>query len=226
MLQKSEKKLTKMRYHYANQEYIILNKCPHCNLDIHPTVENRYRFENKNFHIFILSLTCPSCRKDYFVVNNCEKSVDDRNRYLFTIPHYSLQNETLIQNTSKKFQNLYSQSVQAEIQGHDDIAFFGYIKSLEVLVKDIAIIEHPDSEDIVLFSSLIQCLEKFHSTNIHLFSKRLLEVLKNDYLHYQKGPEFAKYTGLVKDCIDYFLLYLELLQKTLPINIHRREKEA
>ena len=124
----------------------------------------------------------------------------------------------------RRIQNLYTQSIHAELQGNDDIAFFGYIKSLEVLVKDIAIIEHPDSEDMVLFSSLIQCLEKFHSTNIHLFSKKLLEVLKNDYLHYQKGPEFSSYTELVKDCIDYFLLYLELLQKTFSLNDKRTEK--
>ncbi|MFC5541914.1 hypothetical protein ACFPOH_09075 [Ureibacillus suwonensis] len=226
MMQKKENKLTKTKYHYDNREYIILNKCPHCNLDIHPTVENTYRFENKSFHIHVLSLTCPSCRNDYFVVNKCEALSNAQNQYLFTIPEYTFRNESLIQNTSKKFQNLYTQSVHAELHGNHDIAFFGYIKSLEVLVKDIVIIEHPDSEDTVLFSSLIHCLEKFHSTNIHLFSKKLLEVLKNDYLHYQKGPEFSSYTELVKDCIDYFLLYLELLQKTFSLNEKRKEKEA
>ncbi|MEJ9279671.1 hypothetical protein [Ureibacillus thermosphaericus] len=226
MMQKNEKKLTKVQYNHDNREYIILNKCPHCNLDIHPTVENIYRFENKSFEIHILSLTCPSCRKDYFVVNNCGELNNKQERYLLTIPGHTFQDVSLIQNTSKKFQNLYTQSTHAELQGNDDIAFFGYIKSLEVLVKDIAMIEHPDSEDMVLFSSLIQCLEKFHSTNIHLFSKKLLEVLKNDYLHYQKGPEFSSYTELVKDCIDYFLLYLELLQKTFSLNDKRTEKEA
>lgn len=227
MMQKNEKKLVKIKYNHDNEEYIILNKCPHCNLDIHPTVENKYQFENKNFKLHILSLTCPSCRKDYFAVNDFREYVHGVDKYLFTIPEHSFHDESLIQNTSKKFQNLYTQSVNAELLGHEDIAFFGYIKSLEVLVKDIAIIEHPDSEDTVLFSSLIQCLEKFHSTNIHLFSKKLLEVLKNDYLHYQKGPEFYTYSELVKDCIDYFLLYLELLQKTFSLNERRsKEKEA
>ncbi|MFC5560021.1 hypothetical protein ACFPN4_13160 [Ureibacillus thermophilus] len=218
MMKKKEKKLTKIKYLYDHREYIILNKCPHCNLDIHPTLENTHHFENKNFHIHALSFVCPSCRKDYFVINHSEKLSNAQNQYILTIPEYTFRNEMLIQNTSKKFQNLYTQSVQADLHGHDDLAFFGYIKSLEVLVKDIAIIEHPDSEDTVLFSSLIQCLEKFHSTNIHLFSKKLLEVLKNDYLHYQKGPEFSTFTELVKDCIEYFILYLELLQKTFSLN--------
>ena len=66
-------------------------------------------------------------------------------------------------------------------------------------------------------------------SRINLNNKALyqLEVLKNDYLHYQKGPEFYTYSELVKDCIDYFLLYLELLQKTFSLNERRsKEKEA
>ena len=173
MMQKHEKKLIKTKYNHDQNEYIVLNKCPHCDLEIHPTVEKSYRIENKSYVIHILSLLCPSCRKDYFTLNDFRAHTTDEDKYLFTIPEYSFSDESLIQNTSKKFQNLYIQAVNSELLGHHDIAFFGYIKSLEILVKDIAIIEHPDSEDMVLFSNLIQCLEKFHSKNIHLFSKKL-----------------------------------------------------
>lgn len=224
-MQKHEKKLKKIQYDYDQQEYIVLNKCPHCNLEIHPTTENTYFLENNSFKLSVISLTCPSCKKDYFIFNDARNEASYNEKYLVSIPKYGFNDSSLIKNTSKKFQNLFTQSTNCELLGYYDIAFFGYIKSLEILLKDIAILEHPDSEDIILFCNVIACLEQFHSTNIHLFSKKLLEVLKNDYLHYQKNADFYEYSELVKDCIDYFLLYLELLLKTLSLNEHRKASE-
>ncbi|KGR75574.1 hypothetical protein [Ureibacillus sinduriensis] len=224
-MQKHEKKLKKVQYDYENRQYIIINKCPHCNLEIHPTTENTYSFENNSIKLSVISLTCPSCKNDYFILNDDRIEAAANEKYLFSVPKYSFNESTLIKNTSNKFQNLYNQSTNCELLGYYDIAFFGYIKSLEILLKDIAILEHRDSEDIILFCNVIACLEQFHSTNIHLFSKKLLEVLKNDYLHYQKTSDFFNYSVLVKDCIDYFLLYLELLLKTLSLNENRKASE-
>lgn len=219
--EKNENEINKIQYNYNNQEYIILNKCPHCNLEIHPTVGNSYSFENNSLNIKALSLNCPSCKKDYFIFNDFREDVSLNEQYLLSIPALDFKGNTLVQNTSSNFQNLYSQSVNSELQGFYDIAFFGYIKSLEILIKDIAILEHPESEDTILFSNLITCLERYHSTNIHLFSNKLLDVLKNDYLHYKTSSNFTSYIELVKDCIDYFLLYLELLLKTFTLNANK-----
>lgn len=224
-MQKHEKKIKKIQYEHNNQEYIVLNKCPHCNLDIYPNTENTYHIDNNNFKLIVLSLTCPSCKKEYFVLNDARNETTSNEKYVISIPNFRFTESTLLKNTSKKFQTLYSQSTNCEILGYYDIAFFSHIKSLEVLLKDIAILEHPESEDMILFSNVIECLERFHATNIHLFSKKLLEVLKNDYLHYQKSTDFYAYTELVKDCIDYFLLYLELLLKTLTLNEPRKTLE-
>ena len=224
-MQRNEKKLKKIHYDHENQEYIVLNKCPNCNLEIHPTTENTYLLENNNFKLSVISLTCPSCKKDYFIFNDGRSEAATKEKYLVSIPKYGFSESSLINNTSKKFQNLYTQSTNCELLGYYDLAYFGYIKSLEILLKDIAILEHPDSEDIILFCNVISCLEQFHSTNIHLFSKKLLEVLKNDYLHYEKNSDFYTYSELVKDCIDYFLLYLELLLKTLNLNATKKASD-
>ncbi len=58
-MQTNENKLMKTQYEYDNQEYIILNKCPHCNLDIHPTALNKYNFENNTFNITVLIINLP-----------------------------------------------------------------------------------------------------------------------------------------------------------------------
>lgn len=217
-MQRHETKLKKIQYEYDNQEYIVINKCPHCNLDIHPYAENSYYLENSSYKIGVISLSCPSCKKHYFIFNDFGEGLQSNEKYLISIPKYGFNENSLIKNTSNKFKKLYTQSINSEILGYADIAFFGYIKSLEILLKDIAILEHPESEDEILFCNLTTCLEQFHATNIHLFSKKLLEVLKSDYLHYQKTPDFHIYTELIKDCIDYFLLYLELLLKTITLN--------
>ncbi|RTQ94629.1 hypothetical protein [Lysinibacillus telephonicus] len=217
-MQNHETKLKKIHYEYDNQEYIVINKCPHCNLDIHPNPESSHSLENGSFKIGVISLSCPSCKKHYFIFNDFGNEVVSSDKYLISIPKYGFNESSLIKNTSSTFQKLYIQSINSEILGYNDIAFFGFIKSLEILLKDIAILEHPESEDEILFCSLTTCLEQFHATNIHLFSKKLLEVLKSDYLHYQKSPDFYVYTELIKDCIDYFLLYLELMLKTITLN--------
>ncbi|CAM5206018.1 CpXC motif protein OS=Ureibacillus acetophenoni OX=614649 GN=SAMN05877842_11177 PE=4 SV=1 [Ureibacillus acetophenoni] len=217
-MQNNENKLMKIQYEYDNQEYIIINKCPHCNLDIHPTVENRYNFENNTYKISTLSLSCPSCKRDYFIINHFDNVGAPNERFIMSIPKYSFNENALVKNTSQKFQQLYMQSINSELLGHLDLAFFGYVKSLEILIKEIAIFQHPESEDVILFSNLNTCLEQFHSTNMHLFSKKLLEILKNDYLYYYKTPDFHTSSELVKDCINYFLLYLEMLLKTYSLN--------
>lgn len=221
VMKKNENEINKIHFDYGDREYIILNKCPHCNLEIHPTVENSYSFENNSFNIKAVSLSCPSCKNEYFIFNDFREDVLSNVKYLLSIPAFDFKGNTLVQNTSKNFQNLYSQSVNCELQGFYDISFFGYIKSLDILIKDIAILEHPESEDDILFSNLITCLERYHSTNIHLFSNKLLDVLKNDYLHYQTSSNFHPYINLLKDCIDYFLLYLELLLKTFSLNSNK-----
>ncbi|RUL53594.1 hypothetical protein [Lysinibacillus antri] len=222
-MQKHETKLKKIHYEYLDLEYIVINKCPHCNLDIHPNAENTYFLQNNTFQIRVLSLACPSCKEQYFILNDfSEDATAIHAKYLGSIPKYGFNENSLVKNTTKKFQNLYTQSINAEILGNQDIAFFGYIKSLEILLKDIAILEHPENEDAILFCSLTACLEQYHATNIHLFSKKLLEVLKCDYLHYQKTDAFFTYAELVKDCIDYFLLYLELLLKTINLNENQK----
>lgn len=217
-MQNNENKLMKIQYEYDNQEYIIINKCPHCNLDIHPSVQNKYYFENNTYKVTALSLTCPSCKRDYFIFNDFRDENNGLEKFIVSTPKYGFSENALVKNTSKKFQNLYMQSINSELLGHVDIAFFGYVKSLEILIKEIATVQHPESEDVILFSNLISCLEQFHATNMHLFSKKLLEILKNDYLFYYKNEDYQSSLELVKDCINYFLLYLELLLKTFTQN--------
>lgn len=218
IMQNHDEKLKKMTYEYDNQEYIILNQCPHCHQDIYPTTKTPYSLENKNLSIRVLSLECPSCKNEYFVFNDFMET-SSRSKYLISFPKFNFSdNSSLLKSTSQKFQNLYAQSVNAELLGHLDLAFFGYVKSLEILIKDIAILEHPESEDDILFSHLITCLEQYHARNMHLFSGKLTEILKNDYLYYQKSTDFQAYSELVKDFIDYFLHYLELLLKTQSLN--------
>ena len=111
-------------------------------------------------------------------MNDFRDEASSSEKYLVSIPKYGFNENSLLKNTSKKFQSLYSQSINSELLGYQDIAFFGYVKSLEILIKDIAILEHPKAEDDILFTNLIECLQQFHSTNIHLFFKKAIRNIK------------------------------------------------
>lgn len=216
-MQKYDEKLKKVTYECDNQEYIILNKCPYCNLDIHPNTDASYSLKNNNHIVNVLSLKCPSCKNDYFIFNDFSDGTLSNEKYIASFPRYGFSgNSSLLKSTSEKFQLLYSQSINSELLGHYDIAYLGFVKSLEILLKDIAIQEHPESEDNILFCNLMTCIEQYHSKNSHLFSTKLLEILKNDYLGYQRSFNFQDFSEIIKDFIDYFLHYLELFVKMHP----------
>lgn len=90
---------------------------------------------------------------------------------------------------STAFQKIYSQSAAAEAQGLDAIAGVGYRKSLEFLVKDYCITEHPNDADAIKKEFLGKCIEtRVSDTGIKECAKRAAW-LGNDETHYVRRWE-------------------------------------
>lgn len=87
-------------------------------------------------------------------------------------------------NMSPQFDKIYNQALAAETSGLDEIAGLGYRKSLEFLVKDFAIHEHPaDIEDIKKLM-LASCIKKYIDTpQIKTLAERSTWI-GNDEAHY------------------------------------------
>ena len=90
---------------------------------------------------------------------------------------------------SPSFVKIYNQALAAETQGLDEIAGIGYRKSLEFLVKDFAIHEHPDNIDDIKVIRLAKCIEKYiDDTRIATLAEKSAWI-GNDETHYVRKQE-------------------------------------
>lgn len=85
---------------------------------------------------------------------------------------------------SPQFAEIFSQASQAEGYGLGAVAGVGYRKSLEYLIKDYCIAQHPDKDDDIKKQPIGQVIDRFVSNeNIKQCAKRAVW-LGNDETHY------------------------------------------
>ncbi|MFW3538225.1 hypothetical protein [Vagococcus fluvialis] len=131
--------------------------CPHCRKPIDPIIKSIHadsRYEiNSNLKAAAL-VQCPSsdCSQffiDWFRVEIGNYSNISASRRLEYIYKPILKNELPIEVNEKfpEFNEIYSQALQAETYGLDQIAGVGYRKSLEFLIKQYAIHTFPEDEE-------------------------------------------------------------------------------
>lgn len=87
--------------------------------------------------------------------------------------------------TKSKFINTYLQSLEAESNGHDEIAGMGFRKAIEYLVKDWSIQINPEEKEKILGLWLSSIINEYFTGDL----KEILERatwLGNDQTHYNK----------------------------------------
>lgn len=90
---------------------------------------------------------------------------------------------------SPQFDKIYNQALAAESYGLDEIAGLGYRKSLEFLVKDFAIHQHPNDSDEIKKLMLSPCIKKYiDNQQIKTLAERSAWI-GNDEAHYIRKQE-------------------------------------
>lgn len=90
----------------------------------------------------------------------------------------------LVANLSPSFTETYSQALEAERQGLDQLAGIGLRKAIEFLVKDFAISRNPAKHDEIVAKPLAACIRDFiEDPNVAATTKRAVW-LGNDETHY------------------------------------------
>ncbi len=159
--------------------------CPICNVGINPN--------------FITSLSCSGDEDiDALFVcpkNNCKRMFIASYRRTFRSSTYYLRSVLPsspkavsvvgeVADISPQFAEIFSQATHAEAYGLGEIAGVGFRKSLEYLVKDYCILQHPDKEDEIKKRPIAQVIEGFVTNeNIKQCAKRAIW-LGNDETHY------------------------------------------
>ncbi|WP_070085660.1 MULTISPECIES: DUF4145 domain-containing protein [Pseudomonas] len=89
-----------------------------------------------------------------------------------------------IREISPQHAEIFSQAYQAEAYGLGEIAGVGYRKSLEYLIKDYCVAQHPEKEDEIKKQPISQVIDRFVSNeNIKQCAKRAVWI-GNDETHY------------------------------------------
>ncbi len=174
---------------HGNYPIELPNYCPWCKSKISPSILSSTPFDtiNKNFPVS-LTLQCPSCNKHFlqtYKVNLSpagyidELKIDNDK----PMPETSFEYPSEIDEISKEFKNIITQSSNAEALKFDHLAGIGYRKAIEFLVKDYLINCKNKDETKISKQQLGQCISDIDDTRINNLA-RAASWIGNDETHY------------------------------------------
>lgn len=112
---------------------------------------------------------------------------------------------------SPAFVNIYNQSLSAETSLLDQIAGLGYRKSLEFLIKDFAISEHPEETDKIKSLSLSPCIKAYiDDPRIKTLAEKSAWI-GNDEAHYirkQENRDISDMKAFIKAAVYFISMVL------------------
>lgn len=134
---------------------------------------------------------CPSCGKtsSFWALNfsGYPNEIDAQNKciiFMYPTPPMSPKHASEIDKISPRFSEIYKQTARAEAEGLIELVGIGYRKSLEILIKDWLIHEHPGEEEKIKTLNISQCIRDYvDDENLKECAKRAVW-LANDETHY------------------------------------------
>lgn len=159
--------------------------CPICNNNVTPVYVAGYPCSEPNSidTVFL----CPNKRCKRMFIGGYTRSFPAHYFTLRTLQPRTLQKVRVVeeaQDISPQFAEIFAQATQAEQYGLVEIAGVGYRKSLEYLIKDYCVAQHPEKEEDIKKRPIAQVIESFVTNeNIKQCAKRAIW-LGNDETHY------------------------------------------
>ncbi|MEE1868213.1 hypothetical protein [Pseudomonas auratipiscis] len=159
--------------------------CPVCRVGINSEyLQGRYC--STQYEVDAL-FACPKIDCNKFFIASYRLDAPKGIYYLKTLSPRSLGPVDVVKEVkdiSPQFTEIFTQATQAEQYGLDEIAGVGYRKSLEYLIKDYCVAQHPDKEDDIKKRPIGQVIEGFVTNeNVKQCAKRAVW-LGNDETHY------------------------------------------
>jgi len=179
---------------------------------------------DQNILYSVWRCTHNSCRRLFISVHEFIQENGKFIRYLDGIPVGPIWPQVILDLNSNelndndpplksKFINIYNQSLEAESKGLDEISGMGFRKSIEHLVKDYAISQHPDSIEDIKSKWLGKVIDDYYDDGDLKDILKRATWLGNDQSHYLKLFEEYDINAL-KELINLILAYLDQKYKT------------
>ena len=110
-----------------------------CGIGNNPTTNEVGRLDTQEGYVFSLHHRCPACKK-YHMTNQEYLNQDDKTTMALIYPNKVVSDiDRLFIDHAPRFVEFYSEAVEAEKMGLENIAGTGYRSAVECLIKDYAL---------------------------------------------------------------------------------------
>ena len=183
----------------------IPQSCPLCGIGNNPTTNEVGRLEIQEGYVFTLHHRCPACKK-YPMTNQEYLNQDDKTTMILVYPNkVVIDIDDLFIEHAPRFVEFYSEAVEAEKMGLENIAGTGYRSAIECLIKDYALAFELDDKEYLsdpklTFNNAIDRYVK--NDDLLKGALHFIRTVGNDYTHWNKStsislPQLKNYVDII-----------------------------
>lgn len=183
----------------------IPQSCPLCGIGNNPTTHEVGRLEIQEGYVFTLHHRCPACKK-YHMTNQEYLNQDDKTTMILVYPNkVVIDIDNLFIEHAPRFVEFYSEAVEAEKMGLENIAGTGYRSAIECLIKDYALAFELDDKEYLsdpklTFNNAIDRYVK--NDDLLKGALHFIRTVGNGYTHWNKStsislPQLKNYVDII-----------------------------
>ena len=183
----------------------IPQSCPLCGIGNNPTTHEVGKLEIQEGYVFTLHHRCPACKK-YHMTNQEYLNQDDKTTMILVYPNkVVIDIDDLFIEHAPRFVEFYSEAVEAEKMGLENIAGTGYRSAIECLIKDYALAFELDDKEYLsdpklTFNNAIDRYVK--NDDLLKGALHFIRTVGNGYTHWNKStsislPQLKNYVDII-----------------------------
>ncbi|MDU6758547.1 MAG: DUF4145 domain-containing protein [Streptococcus parasanguinis] len=183
----------------------IPQTCPWCGIGNNPTNNEAGKIEIQEGYIFSMHHRCPACKK-YHMTNQEYLRQADKTTMVLVYPNKVVTDiDRLFIEYAPRFVEFYSEAIEAEKSGLENIAGTGYRSAVECLIKDYALAFELDTKEYLsdpklTFNNAIDRYVK--DDDLLKGALHFIRTVGNGYTHWNKStsislPELKNYVDII-----------------------------
>lgn len=183
----------------------IPKTCPLCGIGNNPTTSEVGKLDIPEGYIFTLHHRCPACKK-YHMTNQEYLKQDDKTTMILVYPNkVVIDIDDLFIEHAPRFVEFYSEAIEAEKMGLENIAGTGYRSAIECLIKDYALAFELDTKEYLsdpklTFNNAIDRYVK--DDDLLKGALHFIRIVGNGYTHWNKStsislPQLKNYVDII-----------------------------
>ena len=183
----------------------IPQTCPWCGIGNNPTNNEAGKLEIQEGYIFSMHHRCPACKK-YHMTNQEYLRQADKTTMVLVYPNKVVTDiDRLFIEYAPRFVEFYSEAIEAEKGGLENIEGTGYRSAVECLIKDYALAFELDTKEYLsdpklTFNNAIDRYVK--DDDLLKGALHFIRTVGNGYTHWNKStsislPELKNYVDII-----------------------------